>query len=259
MAQQLRRFGLIGFPILQSFSPGYFSAKFEKEGLSNCRYDAFPLESIDLLPKLLAEIPELEGLNVTIPYKSQVIPYLHHLSEEAAGIGAVNVIKLKNGQLIGHNSDAVGFEKSLLSFLPNPIPKGLKALVLGTGGASKAVQFVLKKHEIPFQLVARKPSADTILYEEISSTIFETHHLVINTTPLGMAPNINDRPPIPYELVTPDHYFYDLIYNPEKTRFLAQAETTGGKIQNGLSMLYLQAERAWEIWNQELDIELLGY
>lgn len=251
MTQQIRRFGLIGFPISQSFSPGYFTAKFEKEGLENCRYDAFPLGEIRHLPKLLDEVPALEGLNVTIPYKSQVIPFLHQISEEAASIGAVNVIKIMNGQLWGYNSDAFGFEKSLLNFLPTPIPDGLKALVLGTGGASKAVQFVLKKMGIPYQLVSRKPGNDTLVYEAIDPAFFEEHRLIVNTTPLGMSPNINDCPPIPFELATPGHYFYDLIYNPEKTQFLEKAEAKGAKTQNGLSMLYLQAERAWEIWNQD--------
>ncbi|MCF8246143.1 MAG: shikimate dehydrogenase [Saprospiraceae bacterium] len=244
----MRQFGLIGFPISQSFSPGYFSDKFEKEGLTDCRYDAFPLQSIDLLPNLLKDVPALEGLNVTSPYKSQVIPYLHELSEEAAEIGAVNVIKIKNGHLTGYNSDVFGFEKSLFDFLPNPIPSELKALVLGTGGASKATQFVLKKLGIHFQLVSRHPSPTTIVYENISPAIFDAHKLIINATPLGMMPNINDCPPIPYGFAGPDHYFFDLIYNPEKSSFLNLAETAGSNIQNGLPMLYLQAERAWDIW-----------
>jgi shikimate dehydrogenase len=244
-----RRFGLIGFPITHSFSPGYFTKKFEEMGLTNCRYDAFPLTSVDLIAKLLTDIPTLEGLNVTIPYKSQVIPYLHEISEEAAAIGAVNVIKIRNGKLTGYNSDVYGFEKSLLKFLPNPLPVGLKALVLGTGGAAKAVQFCLKKLGIPYKPVSRQPGTDALSYGEISPSIFESHQLVINTTPLGMAPNLDAAPPIPYELVTPHHYFYDLIYNPEKTQFLAFAEASGGHVHNGLAMLYLQAERAWEIWN----------
>lgn len=218
--------------------------------MKNCRYDAFPLTSIDLLENLLAEeIPALEGLNVTIPYKTQVIPYLHEVSEEAAAIGAVNVIKIRNGKLTGYNSDVYGFEKSLLKFLPNPFPAGLKGLVLGTGGAAKAVQFCLNKLGIPFQLVSRQAGTATLTYDAITPTIFESHRLIINTTPLGMAPNLDASPPIPYELATPDHFFYDLIYTPEKTQFLAMAEAKGSHIHNGLAMLYLQAERAWEIWN----------
>ena len=249
MSNKTRRFGLIGFPLSHSFSPGYFTAKFEREGITNCRYDAYPLPSLDLLPKLIAENPRLEGLNVTIPYKSEVIPYLHILSEEAAAIGAVNVIKIKNGHLTGYNSDVYGFEKSLLNFLPNPLQPGMKALVLGTGGAAKAVQFVLKKMGIPFLMVSRSPIDGGIVYEEISAEILQAHQLVINTTPLGMTPNLTACPSIPYELATPAHYFYDIVYNPEKTRFLALAEAAGCRIQNGLSMLYLQAERSWEIWN----------
>ncbi len=251
MSNKTRRFGIIGFPLSHSFSPGYFTAKFEREGITNCRYEAYPLPSLDQLPKLLAENPSLEGLNVTIPYKSQVIPYLHECSEEAATIGAVNVIKIKDGHLTGYNSDVYGFEKSLRNFLPNPLPPDLKALVLGTGGAAKAVRFVLRKIGVPYLLVSRQPSLKHLVYGGISPEIFQSHHLVINTTPLGMAPGLNTCPPIPYELFTPSHYCYDLVYNPEKTRFLALAEAAGCPIQNGLSMLYLQAERAWEIWNTE--------
>ncbi len=248
MPNKFKQFGIIGYPLSHSFSPGYFSAKFEREGLLHCRYDAYPLASIDLLPNLIAEMPNLLGLNVTIPYKTTVIPFLNELSEEASAIGAVNVIKIENGYLIGHNSDVFGFEVSLRNFLPNPLPNGLKALVLGTGGAAKAVQFVLKKMGMPYLLVSRIQSKESVDYQSIDDTIFKSHQLVINTTPLGMSPNIDASPPLPYHLATPDHHFYDLVYNPEKTKFLALAETTGSKTLNGLPMLYLQAERAWEIW-----------
>ena len=259
MKYKPRRFGIIGYPLSHTFSPGYFSAKFEKEGLTDCRYDAFPLSDLDGLGHLLANTLGLEGLNVTIPYKSAVIPYLSALSEEAQAIGAVNVIKIENGSLTGYNSDVYGFEQSLLDFLPSPIPVGMKALVLGTGGAAKAVQFVLKKREIPFLMVSRNPLDEGIVYEEISSEIFQSHQLIINTTPLGMASNLNACPPIPYDLATPNHYFYDLVYHPEKTLFLLKAESAGCSIQNGLPMLYLQAERAWEIWNLKHGIGLLSY
>ncbi|MBI5915664.1 MAG: shikimate dehydrogenase [Bacteroidetes bacterium] len=245
----MRRFGLIGYPLSHSFSPGFFSKKFEKEGLGHCRYDAFPLASIEELPDLPKKIPALEGLNVTIPYKEKVLPYLHRLSDEARSIGAVNVIKIRDGQLTGYNSDVYGFEKSLLDFLPSPYPAGLKALVLGTGGAAKAVGFVLKKTGIDFRLVSRSGQPDMLRYEEISEEIFHSHRLIVNTTPLGMSPDVNSCPPIPYEWTGPGHFFYDLVYNPEKTTFLARAEAAGSRIQNGLSMLYLQAEKAWEIWN----------
>ena len=248
MSNKIRRFGLIGFPLSHSFSPGYFSAKFEREGLLDCRYDAFPLPSLEELPKLLAQTPNLEGLNVTIPYKTSVIPLLDSMSEAAKAIGAVNVIKIKNGRLIGYNSDVDGFEKSLLDFLETPTAPDLKALVLGTGGAAKAVIVVLKKLGIGFQSVSRKPSSEAISYEEITPAVFQSHRLIVNTTPLGMSPNLENCPQLPYELATPDHFFYDLVYNPEKTRFLALAEAAGSHIQNGLSMLHLQAERAWEIW-----------
>lgn len=248
MSDHIKQFGIIGFPLSHSFSPGYFTAKFQREGLPFCRYDAFPLSSIELLPKLLAEHPNLQGLNVTIPYKTAVLPYLNQLSDEAQSIGAVNVINIKNGQLTGYNSDVYGFEKSLRSFLPNPVPHGLKALVLGNGGAARAVHFALRAMGISFQKVTRNDSADCMVYENISAEILHAHHLIINTTPLGMSPDINTCPSIPYEWLTDEHYCYDLVYNPEKTLFLARAESNGAHIQNGLSMLHLQAERAWEIW-----------
>lgn len=243
----MRQFGIIGYPLSHSFSPGYFNAKFEREGLNDCQYKAYPLTSIELLPKLIQENPNLEGLNVTIPYKSEVIPYLDELSTEAREIGAVNVIKIKKGKLTGYNSDVYGFEKSLRNFLPSS-PIEMKALVLGTGGAAKAVQYVLKKMGIQYLMVSRNIKEDGITYESISKEIFQSHSLIINTTPLGMSPKIDTCPPLPYELTKTGHYFFDLVYNPEKTLFLQKAESQGGHIQNGLPMLHLQAERAWEIW-----------
>ncbi len=250
MHSKIRRFGIIGYPLSHSFSPGYFTAKFEREGIPGCRYDAYPIASIDLLPQLLLENPALVGLNVTIPYKTAVIPFLDELSEEAAAIGAVNVLKIQDRRLYGHNSDVYGFEVSLRNFLPNPIPAELQALVLGTGGASKAVQFALKKMGIPFLLVSRTPSSESIDYEGVTAEIFTSHKLVVNTTPLGMSPKKETYPALPYELATPAHYFYDLVYNPEKTRFLQFGVAGRAKTMNGLPMLYLQAERAWEIWNR---------
>jgi shikimate dehydrogenase len=249
MAANNRLFGIIGFPLSQSFSPGFFAKKFSDEGLANCRYEAFPLPSIDLLPQILKENPSLVGLNVTIPYKTAVIPFLHSLSDEAKSIGAVNVIKIKDGQLVGHNSDVFGFEYSLRNFLPDPFPKNLRALVLGTGGASKAVQFVLRKIGVPFLIISRSRSADFIDYQSITDEILQSHQLIVNTTPFGMAPQVDGCPPLPYQLLTPRHYLYDLVYNPAKTKFLSLGEARGCKLLNGLPMLYLQAEKAWEIWN----------
>ncbi len=248
MSNSTKQFGIIGYPLSHSFSPGFFTEKFQREGLSSHRYDAFPLASIDLLPQMLAEHPGLCGLNVTIPYKTAVIPFLDDLSEEAAAIGAVNVIKIKNGRLTGYNSDVYGFEQSLRAFLPNPIPPGLQALVLGTGGAAKAVCFALRAMGLASQTITRTPTADSLAYENISAEILRNHQLIINTTPLGMHPDVNTCPSIPYELLTDEHYCFDLVYNPEKTLFLERAEANGAHIQNGLSMLHLQAERAWEIW-----------
>ncbi|MCC6727002.1 MAG: shikimate dehydrogenase [Saprospiraceae bacterium] len=245
----MKRFGIIGYPLSHSFSPGYFTQKFKAAGLANYRYDAFPLSSIDDLKPLLLAYPNLLGLNVTIPYKSVVIPLLDEISDAAKAIGAVNVIKIEEGRLIGHNSDVYGFEVSLRNFLPSPIPVGLSALVLGTGGAAKAVQYVLKKMAIPYKMVSRTKKGEVIDYQAVNEAILAKHHLIVNTTPLGMSPMLETFPPIPYEHLTTSHYLYDLVYNPEKTKFLELGEANGSEIQNGLSMLYLQAEKAWEIWN----------
>lgn len=252
----IKRFGLIGHPLSHSFSPGYFSDKFEREGIKDCRYDAFPIPKITDLHSLLEQYPSLQGLNVTIPYKTTVIPLLNELSEEAAAIGAVNVIKVQGARLIGFNSDVYGFEQSLVNFLPSPIPPQMKALVLGTGGASKAVVFVLKKLGIPFQLVSRHETSNAISYAQVSPTILASHQLIVNTTPLGMAPKLDTCPALPYDLVTAGHFCYDLVYNPEKTKFLTLAEAAGAHVQNGLSMLHLQAEKAWEIWGDEWSFEI---
>ncbi len=249
MVTNIRQFGIIGYPLSHSFSPGYFANKFKEEGLDNCQYDAFPLPSIEMLQQLLKDKPNLEGLNVTIPYKSAVIPFLDSLSAEAKAVGAVNVIKVLDGQLIGLNSDVYGFEQSLRNFLPDNIAEGFQALVLGTGGAAKAVQYVLHKMGIPHLLVSRQPNAKCIDYQSIIAELLHSHPLIINTTPLGMAPQVDTFPPLPYEQLTPAHYLYDLVYNPAKTKFLTLGELHGCKVLNGLPMLYLQAEKAWEIWN----------
>mgnify|MGYP001265825851 CR=1 FL=1 len=240
-------FGLIGYPISHSFSKRYFSEKFEKEGLDHCRYELFPIASINLLPETLRNNPDLRGLNVTIPYKEAVLSYLDGFGEGVEAIGAVNVIDISDGKLIGYNSDVAGFELSLRHFLGTDHPEA--ALVLGSGGASKAVQFVLSKMNIPYQLVSRNPKTG-LVYEQLTRDILQTHRLIINTTPLGMSPQTETCPKIPFDWISPRHLLFDLVYNPEETLFLKKGQLQGARIKNGLDMLYIQAEKAWEIWNK---------
>jgi shikimate dehydrogenase len=241
----LKKYGLIGYPLTHSFSKGYFSEKFEKEGIENAVYDTYPLEKINDFIPLLRNNPSLVGLNVTIPYKEAVIPYLDELSAEAKIIGAVNTIKIINGKKIGFNSDVVGFEESLLKHL-KPIHNN--ALVLGTGGAAKAVWFVLEKLNIPYIKVSRTANENAIAYKDVSEDLIKNHLLIINTTPLGMSPNLETKPEIPYQALTRNHFLYDLVYNPPRTQFLEMGQKMGATIQNGLPMLHGQAERSWEIW-----------
>lgn len=242
----MRLFGLIGFPLSHSFSAGYFAAKFEKEGITGYRYDNFPLASVAELPALFDAHPELEGINVTIPYKEQVLAYLDQKSETVAAIGACNCIHRKNGKLVGYNTDVTGFELSLKEKLA---PHHRRALVLGTGGAAKAVEFVLRKLAIDYLLVSSSGKDNTISYRELTSAILKDHTLLINTTPLGMYPNLDEMPALPYEALGAEHYLFDLIYNPAKTRFLAMGERAGATIKNGHDMLLIQAEESWKIWN----------
>lgn len=244
----MRTFGLIGYPLSHTFSPTYFNEKFFREGIENCTYHAFPLESIEELPALLQSKPHLAGLNVTIPYKETVLPFLDEISEEAEAVGAVNTIRIEeNGKKTGYNTDVYGFEKSLQPLLKS---HHQKALILGTGGAAKAIVYVLQKLGIDHQFVSRKPSEGQLKYEEIDEQIMNSHHLIVNTTPLGMSPNTNSFPDIPYQFASERHLFFDLIYNPDKTIFLIKGKLNGAAFKNGLEMLYLQAERAWEIWNE---------
>ncbi len=246
----MRKFGLIGYPLSHSFSPAFFAEKFQKEGYADCFYEAFPINSIAELGSLLANNPDLEGLNVTIPYKKEVLPYLQNFTEAVEKTGACNCIKIKNGKLTGYNTDVIGFEKSLLSHLT---PAHTKALILGTGGAAAAVQFVLKKSGIEFLFVSRnsQPGKSIITYNEISKVILNEHKLIINTTPLGMYPAVNDCPGISYEYLTQEHYLYDLVYNPQRTLFLKKGSEKGTITKNGSDMLIIQAEESWKIWNED--------
>lgn len=244
----MRRFGLIGFPLSHSFSPAYFSTKFNSEGYTDCLYEAFPIKSVEELTSLLADNPDLEGLNVTIPYKKDVLPFLHHRTKEVKQMGACNCIRIQNQMLTGYNTDVIGFEKSLLPHLTNAHSK---ALILGTGGSAAAVEFVLRKLQIAFLFVSRntQKGSSNLTYNEISSSILNEYKLIINTTPLGMYPDIQQCPDIPYEYLTKDHYLYDLVYNPEETLFLKKGAEKGAITKNGSDMLVIQAEESWKIWN----------
>ena len=241
--------GLIGYPLSHSFSKRYFAKKFARENLCHYRYDNFPLPSISDFPLLLDRHPNLMGLNVTIPYKQAVIPYLHQLSEEAAKVGAVNTIVIQEDHLSGHNSDVYGFQESLISLTEDA--EDLQALVLGTGGAAKAVWYVLDTLGISYQKVSRKSFAEAISYDLVTDIMLQEYRLIINTTPLGMHPDINLAPALPYESLTDQHFLYDLIYNPEETQFMRLGLAQGAKVKNGYDMLVLQAERSWEIWHEE--------
>ncbi len=242
-------FGLIGYPLSHSFSKKYFTEKFKKEGIFNSHYELFPLEQIHELPDLIKNNPTLKGLNVTIPYKKAVFPFLNEIDLAAEEIGAVNTIKIENGKLKGYNTDVYGFEITLLEFLPKNAIPNIEALVLGSGGAAKAIIYVLKKLNIPYKIISRSRLNGHLTYGAIDKRIMETHHLIVNATPVGMYPYLDDSPMIPYEHLSHNHFLYDLVYNPEKTLFLAKGEMQNAKIYNGLKMLYLQAEKAWEIWS----------
>jgi shikimate dehydrogenase len=242
-------FGLIGQTVSHSFSKSYFDEKFFREGFRDYRYELFPLTNIKEIEKLITETKGLSGLNVTIPYKEQIISYLSEVDPVAKRIGAVNVVKFNDGKLIGYNTDSEAFRETLEKWLP--AVHEFQALILGTGGSSKAVQEALKKLKINFKIASRDRQKGDYAYEDITkeSKIIEQSKLIINTTPLGMSPNNESMPPIDYELITKEHFVYDLIYNPARTMFLQKSEMRGATIKNGLEMLHVQAEKSWQIWN----------
>ena len=214
----------------------------------NAQYANFPISSIESFAALWKEHPSLEGLNVTIPYKKEVIAFLQHSSPVVESIKACNCIRKFNNELYGYNTDVIGFEKSLLPFLQ---PHHTHALILGTGGASAAVQWVLQKLNIQFQVVSRKGNAN-LTYDQLSASVIESHTLIINTSPLGMFPNVNEAPPIAYDAITAQHHLYDLVYNPTETLFMKNGLAKGATVQNGLAMLHIQAEESWAIWNAKM-------
>ena len=239
------KFGLLGKDIDYSFSRGYFAEKFRQENLPHCRYDNYDCAEVEEVHKTILR-SDIKGLNVTIPYKEVVAPVLDELSPVAAEIGAVNTIVFtKAGKRIGHNTDAYGFEKSLFECWNG---QAEKALILGTGGASKAVDFVLKQHGIQTQFVSRNASKKSICYEDLSPALIAEHQLIVNCTPLGTFPNVDAAPAIDYSALTPTHCLFDLIYNPKETRFLQLGKAQGAATANGQSMLAHQAEAAWALW-----------
>jgi len=239
-------YGLIGYPLTHSFSPAYFANKFRQEGV-DAVYEKYELSNIEDFHKLIRTKPEITGLNVTIPYKQSIIPFLDELSTSAKAIGAVNCIAFKDGKLKGYNTDVIGFEESLLPVLR---PQHQKALVLGTGGSSLAVRYVLERLNIPYRLVSRNKNASTITYNELDEAVLKEYLVIINTTPVGMFPDVENCPAIPYAAISPAHLLYDLIYNPAETKFLALGKMQGAYIRNGWEMLQLQAEASWQIWNE---------
>ncbi|MFY0482862.1 shikimate dehydrogenase family protein [Flavobacterium sp. PLA-1-15] len=243
-----KQYGLVGKNISYSFSKAYFAEKFEKENNKNHSYENFDIQEIFEFPGILKNNPDLKGINVTIPYKEVVIPFLDKMSKNALKIGAVNTIKFTgNGKTKGYNTDFYGFKKSLKPLLKS---HHKNALILGTGGASKAVAYALRLLEIDYILVSREPSEHTLSYDEIDASTFEEYQIIINCTPLGTSPNVEVCPDIPYDHFTEKHIAYDLIYNPEETLFLKKAKEKGAVIKNGYEMLVFQAEKAWKIWKK---------
>ncbi len=244
----MRKFGLIGYPLTHSFSKKYFTAKFEAEEIWNCQFDLYEIPKISDFETVLAENPELEGMSVTIPYKQEVIPYLDELDPACESIGAVNCIQIRNGKRKGFNTDYIGFKNSLQAWLGNEIPN---ALVLGTGGASKAVKVALKDLGVKFFSVSRKEGENQITYSDLSSdpNFLKNYPLIINTTPLGTFPKTEEMPEVPINLLNESNRVYDLVYNPSETTLMKACLEKGGLVKNGMDMLVLQAEAAWSIWN----------
>lgn len=242
----MKLYGLIGYPLGHSFSKKYFTEKFKGENL-DCRFENFPIEHIELLPGIIAGNPTLQGLCVTIPYKEKIIPYLHEASEEVQSIRACNSVLIRNGVLKGFNTDTIGFRQSLQQQLQ---PKHKKALILGTGGASKAVAYVLGKLDIDYTVVSRNAAPGVITYSDVTEDILREHLLIVNASPAGTFPAADTFPPLPYQAITADHFLFDLVYNPAKTIFLQKAEEKSAAIQNGYDMLVGQAEASWRLWNE---------
>ena len=244
----MNRFGLIGYPLGHSFSQKYFNNKFKTENLNDCFFELFPIENVDSFPELLDTHKDLKGLAVTIPHKQTIINFITSIDEVASEIGAVNCIKISSGITTGYNTDVIGFENSIKPILKR---HHQKALILGTGGGSKAAQFVFKKLGIDHLVVSRTDKHPFIQYQQIDALICTEYNIIVNATPIGMAPKIDDFPEIPYHLLNEKHLLFDMIYNPEETMFLKKGKAAGAQTKNGYEMLLLQAEANWEIWNQQ--------
>ena len=245
--KDIKQFGLVGKNIAYSFSRAHFTAKFDKEQKVDHQYVNYDIEDISAFESILSKPPVPSGLNVTIPYKKAVIPYLDKLSEEAEAIQAVNTVVWEgSGKIVGHNTDHYGFEKALLEKMEN---QPNSALILGTGGASGAIKFVLEKMGCTFQFVSRSPNKKQLSYDQLTKDLIQNTDLIVNTTPVGTYPDITVAPPIPYKFLDTRHFLFDLIYNPEQTRFLKEGKKRGAKTSNGYAMLVFQAEKSWELWN----------
>ncbi len=245
----MKKFGLIGYPLEHSFSKTYFEKKFENEKLNNVSYNNYEIDDLNKLKNIIIDNPELVGLNVTIPYKEKIISFLDELDETARKIGSVNTIKILDGKLIGFNTDYLGFKYSLLNWKLSI--NNISALILGTGGSSKAIKYTLNELSIPFNLISRESSKTKISYEELfNQKLLNTHKLIINTTPIGMYPNINNYPKLNFDKINNEHFVFDLVYNPSKTKLLSLCENRGAKIKNGHEMLINQAELSWKLWNK---------
>ena len=242
----MTKYGIIGNPLGHSFSKGFFTEKFAREGI-DAEYLNFQIPEIGKLTEVLRENPELRGINVTLPYKTEIIPFLDELSDEAREIGAVNVVQIRNGHLKGFNSDIIGFTRSIQPLLKS---HHQKALILGTGGASRAIRVGLTRLGLEWKYLSRTPHEGMITYEDITAETLREYEVIVNCSPVGMFPKVDGCPAIPYEFLTPDNLLYDLVYNPETTLFMKKGALQGAIVKNGLEMLHLQAIASWEFWNE---------
>lgn len=243
----MRTFGLVGYPLTHSFSQQYFTKKFEELGINDAEYLNFSIPAIEDLSVVMQAHQNLSGFNITIPYKKKVLSFLHEAAEDVIQMGACNCVSIRDGKLKGFNTDIVGFSQSLQPFLK---PHHIKALILGTGGAAAAVEYVMQQLGISYKFVSRNPAENQFSYEALDKTVMDDYTLIINTSPVGQYPSIQDAPDIPYQFISSRHHLFDLIYNPAETTFLQKGKAMGASIQNGYEMLVLQAEESWRIWNE---------
>lgn len=242
----MRTFGILGYPLTHSFSKGYFDEKFRNEAVNDAEFKLFSYPGIESIPEIMAAEPTLEGFCITLPHKKNILPFLTEANEVVAAMGACNCVRIRNGKLYGYNTDVAGFE---ISFSAQLQPHHTRALILGTGGAAAAVQYILEKKGIPYHFVSRQKKEGQYTYADLSPEVMAAHSVIVNCTPLGTFPDVHTCPDIPYHLLTPGHYLYDLVYNPPLTRFLEQGQQQGAVIKNGHDMLVIQAEANWKIWN----------